>query len=162
MDGEVVGAASEGVGAGGGGDGFAEFAEGLEDGGEFVDGGLYPGRYCERGCRCACGIIGGRAGGVFRCTESTTTIRLQFRFRNTQARKFICQIPLSNLLAPNSAEKGIEFFAIEGAEFHVSFDYAVEVDFLRFEVVQPMRVSNWLVWGAERCMYRVSPFEGSP
>jgi len=35
-------------------------------------------------------------------------------------------------------EEAVEFVAVEGAEFHVAFDYAVEVDFLCFEVVQPV------------------------
>jgi hypothetical protein len=51
--------------------------------------------------------------------------------------------------------------AVEGAEFHVALDYAVEVDFLCLEIVEPGCVSWRLGWW-HGGMYRVSPLDGRP
>jgi hypothetical protein len=40
--------------------------------------------------------------------------------------------------AAHRGEEAVELFAVEGAEFHVALDDAVEVDFLGFEVVEPV------------------------
>jgi hypothetical protein len=46
-----------------------------------------------------------------------------------------CEGCRSDLSGAHGGEEAVEFFAVESAEFHVAFNYAVEVDFLGFEVV---------------------------
>lgn len=65
--------------------------------------------------------------------------------------------------AADRGEEAVEFFAVEGAELHVALDDAVEVGFLRFEVIEPAgRVSRRHRRRGGTWMYRVSPLLGSP
>lgn len=77
--------------------------------------------------------------------------------RGEGGREVVC----GDLGGADRGEEGVELGAVEGAEFHVALDYAVEVDFLCLEVVEPGCVS-WRLGRWHGAMYRVSPLEGRP
>lgn len=54
----------------------------------------------------------------------------------------------------------VEFFAVEGAEFHVALNDAVEVGFLRLEVVESAQSAGVLVQARRKGMVPRLAFAG--